>query len=113
MIEKIVYDYLNTAIDVPVFMEIPENEPIEFVVIEKTGSSRANLMDKATLAVQSYSNSLYNAAVLNELVKSKMFDSVSVDQITSCKLNSDYNTTDTQFKRYRYQAVFDIAYYND
>lgn len=113
MIEKIIYDYLKLALDVPVFMEIPENEPTEFVVIEKTGSSRFNLMDKATLAVQSYSNSLYKTAVLNEIVKSKMFDSISVDQITSCKLNSDYNQTDTQFKRYRYQAVFDIAYYND
>lgn len=113
MIEKIVYDYLKATLGVDVFMEIPENEPSEFVVIEKTGSSRANLMDKATLAIQSYSDSLYKTAVLNELVKSKMLDSVSVDQITSCKLNSDYNSTDTQFKRYRYQAVFDISYYNE
>ena len=28
-------------------------------------------------------------------------------------LNSDYNFTDTETKEYRYQAVFDINYYQE
>ena len=27
-----------------------------------------------------------------------------------CELNGDYNFTDTETKRYRYQAVFDLTY---
>lgn len=33
-------------------------------------------------------------------------------KIGSVRLNSDYNFTDIEMKRYRYQAVFDIYYYN-
>lgn len=113
MIEKIVYDYLKDALDVPVVLEIPENAPSEFCLIEKTGSARSNYFDKATIVVQSYSDSMYKAAVLNELAKAKMLDSITVSNITSCRLNSDYNYTDTTTKKYRYQAVFEIAYYNE
>ena len=40
-----------------------------------------------------------------------MRDAVTLDDVISCKLNSDYNYTDKETKRYRYQAVFDIRYY--
>ena len=40
-----------------------------------------------------------------------MRDTVILDDVISCKLNSDYNYTDEETKRYRYQAVFDIRYY--
>ena len=33
-------------------------------------------------------------------------------EVASCRLNSDYNFTDTTKKQYRYQAVFDIVYYS-
>lgn len=33
------------------------------------------------------------------------------DGVCRCELNSDYNYTDTKRKKYRYQAVFNIAYY--
>lgn len=113
MIEKIIFDYLASVLNVPVVLEVPENAPAEFVLIEKTGSRRSNYFDTATIAIQSYSTSLYKTATLNELVKTKMYNLISVDEVTSCRLNSDYNYTDLQTKRYRYQAVFDISYYNE
>ena len=33
-------------------------------------------------------------------------------EIAACRLNSDYNFTDTAKKKYRYQAVFDLVYYD-
>lgn len=69
MVEKIMLDYLNDALTSPVYMERPTNPPREYVIIQKTGSSKVNRLETATLAFQSYSGSLYEASVLNEVVK--------------------------------------------
>ena len=111
MIEKIVIDYLESALSVPVYAEVPEGGADSFVVVEKVGSSRANYLDSATIAVQSYGDSLVNAAELNQIVKGLMLDIISLDQVSAVRLNSDYNFTDTTTKRYRYQALFVITYY--
>jgi len=41
-----------------------------------------------------------------------MRDMVELDSISSCGLNSDYNYTDTATRRYRYQALFNIVYFD-
>ncbi|MBR1383995.1 MAG: hypothetical protein IJ555_09355 [Ruminococcus sp.] len=113
MIEITVLDYLTNSLSVPVYMEEPENPPDEYVLLEKTGSSENDHIQSAVLIVQSYAGSLYGAASLNGLVKRAMRDSITLDDVTRCKLNSDYNFTDTETKRYRYQAIFDITYYDN
>lgn len=108
MIEKEVLDYLNNVLDVPAYMEKPEKEPTEYVLIEKTGSSGENLIYSATFALRSYADSLYLAAKLNEKVKKAMDNIIVLDTISDSKLNTDYNFTDTTKKKYRYQAVYDL-----
>lgn len=112
MIEIIVLDYLTEKTGIPIYMEEPE-KPIgyPFIVIEKTSSGIDNHIKRATFAVQSYDTSLYKAAQLNEVIKEIMLDIVSLDEISKSELNSDYNYTDTERKRYRYQAVFDLVHY--
>lgn len=109
MIEKIILAYLNKVLDVPVYMECPAQKPDRYVLIEKTGGSEKHHIQTATLALQSYAESLYQAAVLNELLKSAMRDSITLSQISKAALNSDYNYTDTDKKEYRYQAVYDLV----
>ena len=113
MIEKIVYDYLKANIDADIYTELPPT--LEFypscVVLEKTSERRENHIRTATIAIQSYGYSLFEAATMNELVIEQMLNIITLNSIASCKLNSDYNFTDTTTKRYRYQAVFDITYY--
>lgn len=112
MIEKIVLDHLVTQLNMTdVYMEVPDAPPKKFIVIEKTGSGRVNLINSATIAVQSYDETLQKAAELNELVKTAMDDLVSNANIGKVALETDYNFTDTTTKRYRYQAVFDITHY--
>lgn len=116
MIEKIVLDYLTTALEgIGVYMQEPESNPVPgsatFVVIEKTGSSYENHLYSATIAVQSFAPTLYGAAALNELVKEAMFDIVTLDEVTRVDLNSDYNFTDETTKQPRYQAVFELVHY--
>lgn len=110
MIEKTIYDYLNSCMDVPVYMEKQDAMPETYVLIEKAGSSVSNYIYSATFAIQSYSTSMYKASELNEIVKEKMDDLITLPNISKSSLNSDYNFTDTQTKKYRYQAVYDIYY---
>ena len=111
MIEKIVMDYLGTSLTVPVHMETPPRTPDEYIIVEKTGSTRENHLCSATIAVQSYAATLFRAAELNESVKAAMDGIVELDSVCAVTLNSDYNFTDTATKKYRYQAVFDISHY--
>ena len=111
MIEEKVREYLEDKLDIPVRMEEEPGLPEEYVLIEKTGSGKKDHILSATLTIQSYSMSLCGAALLNEKVKEKMEKITELDDICKCDLNSDYNYTDTNRKKYRYQAVFDIVHY--
>lgn len=111
MIESTVINYLESKLSVPVVGEVPEKNTGKFVVVEKVGSSRTNYLGTATIAVQSYADTLVESAALNALAKSYMLDITDVESITAVRLNSDYNFTDTATKRYRYQALFVITYY--
>lgn len=111
MIEEILIEYLNEK-DIPAYTQKPSNLT-EFVVVSKAGSSKENHIDSATVAIQSYSDSLYKAAALNEIVKDAMEEITERDDVSSCKLNSDYNWTDTTTKEFRYQAIFDIVYFKE
>lgn len=110
MIEEIIYQKLNKLALCPVYLEMPEKQEGDFVVFEKTGNSMVNYIDTATLAVQSYSDSLYGAATLNEKIKEAMLGLIKEPEISAVSLNSDYNFTDTNFKKYRYQAVYTVTY---
>lgn len=110
MVEKIVLDYLTTALNVPVYMEVPENAESAFVVLELVGNQENNRVCSASIAAQSYGASLYDAAELNNDVVIAMDLFNANTNIGGCKMASSYNFTDTETKRYRYQSVFDIYY---
>lgn len=113
MIELIVLNYLKSVLDVPVYMEEPEEPEGSYVVLEKTGSYTENHINTATIAVQSYGESLYQAASLNVTVKRALDNMIELDSVGSVQPNSDYNFTDPETKRYRYQCVYSIVYYEE
>lgn len=112
MIEAMVKTYLNTKTDVPIEFERSPGLPPKCIVLEKTGGSYDGELRTATLAVQSYGKKLSEAASLNEDVVRWMRDFRDEVDICDVSLNSDYNFTDAATKRYRYQAVFVITYYD-
>lgn len=111
MIETVILTALNNALSVPAYMEVPEEKPDSYVVIEKTGSQKVNRVDSATFAVQSIAGTLYEAASLNEDVKA-VLDGLpdTTSEVFAAELNSDYNFTNTETKERRYQAVYNITY---
>lgn len=110
MIELEVLEYLNEH-EFSAYMEWEPDMYGDLVIVEKTSGGQSNHLKSATFTFQSYADSLYKAAKLNERVKEAVFAMEAMPMIAGVHLNSDYNYTDTQFKKYRYQAVFDINYY--
>lgn len=111
MIEVIILNHLKDKLSVPVRLEKSNPTPAEYVLFEKIGSSRTNMLSSSTFAFQSYSDSMYGASALNELTKQAVDSLIELDEIASISLNTDYNFTDTTTKKYRYQAVYDIKHY--
>lgn len=110
MIETIILNYLKLKMNVEVQME-DEKKHREYILIEKTGGREENHIKKAMIVIQSFADSLYRAAEINEEVKKAMKEIVELEDISKCDLNTDYNYTDVARKKYRYQAVFDITHY--
>lgn len=111
MIEEYIMDFLMRSTGISCYLEVPENPEQCFVVIERVGSSKSNLIEHASLAIQSYAETLHAAGEINEAVKEAMDDVVMLPKISAVRLESDYNHTDPTSKRYRYQAVYEITYY--
>lgn len=110
MIETVIYNYLKNQMNKPVYLEIPANPPKEYYFVERTSGGEDNHIENATFAIQSVAGTLYNAADMNEKLKTKMRNIVNVTSVMKCKLNTDYNFTDATKKVYRYQSVFNINY---
>ena len=112
IIEKAIREYLLAEIpQASVYAEVPPSPDATRIEIERTGGGEEEHIRSAMVAIKSIAPTLYGAAVLHEAVLATMPLMAASDDISSVKLNSEYNFTDTTTKEYRYQAVFDIIYY--
>lgn len=111
MIEKIIRDYLLSVLTVPVYTDVPANPPESYCVIERTGGGNREHIRDAQIVVDSYGSTRWNAASLHEEVLKKLPDIATGDVVSSCEVNSEYDNTDTETKRYRYGAYFNVVYY--
>lgn len=111
MIETTIRNYLVTHSGVPVdvLFEAPKDPPASYIILEKTGSSLSNRLCTSTIAVQSIAGTLFEAATLNESLKS-ILTSADIENVFDISLDTDYNFTNTNTKEYRYQAVYQITY---
>ena len=111
MIEIVIKQFLDKNLATPSFLEKPAKPPEQYVLFEKTSGGEKDQISSSTFAFQSYAESMYEAAKLNEELKRAVKDLIIENDISRVKLNSDYNFTDTTTKEHRYQAVFDISHY--
>ena len=94
-----------------VYAEVPEKPEQEFFVVDKTAGSINNRIKFSTGASQEYGPTKLRASELNEQVKEAMDGFVALDEICGCRLDNDYNFTNTQKRQHRYQSVWDIYHY--
>ena len=110
MIEESIQNYLREN-GFPCYMSVPENPSGNVCVLDKTGSGCEDSVFRATLAVQSYGKTKYNAAQLSHQVVQAMLDADSLPEVVRCDLVTDYDFPDTTRKLPRYQAVFELVHY--
>ena len=111
MIESIVRNYLLSHLSQPVYIDVPPEPKPPYIVLERTAGGEREHIRNATIAIQSYGKRKYEAASLHESVLTEMKNLITLDVISACELNSEYDYTDTETKVYRYQAVYNIIYY--
>jgi hypothetical protein len=113
MIESTILSFLdNAGLDAPLYMEIPENPPEEFYILENTGQSIRDHVRTTTMAVQSYAQSMERAADLAYEIDEVILETLQeLDDVAGVRLNSLYNFTDQSTKQYRYQGVYVITHY--
>lgn len=111
MIEIIVRNKLEEQLKIPVFLEQPIEKPNKYVLIERKGMGEENHLGGSLFIFQSYAESMYESAILNKAVINEFKGLISLDEIVSISLNTDYIFTDVTTKKYRYQAVFDVKHY--
>lgn len=115
MVENLVIEYLNNHEDIafPAYGDTPKSPrdgDFCYYLVEKTGSTNRDRIHTAQVTIQSYGTSKAQAAGMNEGMIGVMLGLTSLPAVSACRLNSDYDFTDTAKRRYRYQAVFDITY---
>lgn len=109
IIEELIYKHLSGLLSVPVFFEYPLHPPEKFVMAERVGGSDDEMIRTVSFALQSYADSIFEAAKLNEDVKTTMEKLIESPAVSRVDLDSDYNFTDTEMKKYRYQAIYDLV----
>ena len=109
LIEAKVIAHLETETSISAYAEVPELNKGSFFVVERIGARSVNHVNTITIAVQSYADTLLDAAVLSTIARVSMENLIRDPDIASVKFNTDYNFTDTTTKRYRYQALFEIT----
>lgn len=111
MIEKTLIDYLSAKLSVPVYAIRPDDAPTSFVVLDRTGGTKNDRVNRATVAFQSYGATLYETIQLDQSVIDAVEQIVELPQIGGVRLLTDSNNPDLVRKVPRYQCVFDITYY--
>ncbi len=114
-IEQVVIDYLQNKLSCGVHASEPEQprpgEAYKYCVVQRTGGSERDHIRHTTVAVLSYADTLYKAAVLHEKVIAAVQELVELPEISGCRLVGDAAFSKTLTKQPRYQAVFDITHY--
>ena len=113
MIELIVKEHLDENLDVPVYFEFPNKAPQQFILVKIETNPRENMLDSAMLVVDSYGPSQLEAMRLNAKIKTALDQLVQLPSISASKRGGDYPAFDAIRKRYRYQAVQNITFYEE
>ena len=110
IIEKIILDYLTTVLSVPVKVETPTEDLTEYVVFRLYDRGKENHINSATIEFECYSDSKYNAAVLDEELRVAMENIVVLNEISASKFGGGSDDIDSTLKRYRYRSFFNLFY---
>ena len=117
MIEAKIISYLKSVPELSGISiklgEKPKDKPKEYIVLEVLDSGRTNFIDAITFNIYSYSDSLLNAAKLNQKVKKAMYNAISLDNVSASKCGGGGQSIDTTSKEYAYECIFNLYFMED
>lgn len=114
MIESKIIKYLINT-DIPgiyynVYAETPaEDIPENYVLIRRTGGSITDFVRSYNVYTETIGKDRLTTIKNHEAVIQAMREIAAHTEIMSCRLNSDYDATNTRTKDYRYQALWIIT----
>lgn len=100
----------GTVSPVPCYGERPQKPPQAYVVLDKTGGTETNLIERSTIAFQSIAPTKAEASFLNDAVKEAIYTADTLPGVSAVSLISDGDFTNPTTKTYRYQTVFEITH---
>ena len=100
----------GTVSPVPCYCERPKKPPETYVVLDKVGGVEANLIERSTIAFQTFAPTKVEASFLNDAVKEAIYTVDTLTCVSAVSLNSDGDFTNPTTKTYRYQTVFEITH---
>ena len=94
--------------------EVPEDYTDALIVVSRVGEQVDNHLRRTRLAVQCYGATMLDAAARCEDAVGALMTLPANDAgVTALRVETTYNWTDETTKRYRYQAVVHVSYYEE
>lgn len=109
IIEEKIIQYLTTE-KYSAYAEKPDVPSGEYVLVAKVSGSRTDYLRSANIDIQVYSDSTYNASVLNE----KLIDTMTNwndENVSQCELIAEMINNDLGNGVYSYQTTWQVYYY--
>lgn len=111
IIEKEILNYLNSEdVGLTAYAERPNNPPTEYCLVARVSGEINETIRRATVDIDVYSDTLYNASVLNEQLITAMNDFVH-DSVSKIDCVGDAQNMDLQNKIYAYRTTWQIYFY--
>ncbi len=113
-IEELIINYLIgkdlAGIGRHVYAETPVNPPDNYVLIRRTGGGISNYVRDYRVYTETISkNDKLTAATNHDAVIEAMQRMPDTENVFRCRLNSDYDSTRSDKKDYRFQALWLIT----
>lgn len=112
MIEKTVKAYLDTVFgedSIPVYLETPKDIPEKYIVFQLVDRGKENQINEATIEFRSYADSKYEAAILDERLRTALETWNEKSDIT-VKIGGGNDDQDSILKKYRYRCYYNLYY---
>ena len=112
--EEIVYQLLRRELDYPVFLDVPQNRPEEFITLEHVGGRFYGIViDDCLFNVKCWSTSRYKASKLASLVDELLRNAdIHEARIVASERLSLLNNPDLDTGTPRYELNFNITIQN-
>lgn len=118
MIDVTIRNYLlaglqQAGLNVPVLFEKPKNKTIPYIVLHEIDSGVVNHIPAITFAVTIIADSMYNAKVLSNQVKSLLLNAISLPTVSKASLGGSNSRAVASESVYEYELIFNFYHFEE